>query len=178
MNNEEFEEFYIEYYEFSVRIAEKVAKNRTLAEDISQEVFCSLYKVKQKLEKDNEKKSRALVVKATVNKARDFQRKTYAKQEIAGLEDSDHSDRTKCSISAEEAVLGLERRENLQMIFERLRTESRMNYDIFVAVKILDIPPKTVAAEFHMTRNSVNNRILRTRHWLWTEYTRIYKDAL
>ena len=72
MNNAEFEEFYEKYYEFSIRIANKVVKSRVVAEDISQETFFNLYKIKDELDSSNERGLQGLVAKATVNKARDY----------------------------------------------------------------------------------------------------------
>ena len=174
MDNAEFEEFYKKYFEFSIRIAEKLLKERSAAEDVSQEVFCSLYKIKDRLEMGNERKLRGLVAKASENKTRDYLRKTYVRQESAGL------DKTECgkySESAEAQMIGIEGKEYLNLIFERLRQKNQRNYEIYVAVKILDVSPELVAKKYNITRGNVNNRILRTKQWLKAEYDRIYGDA-
>jgi RNA polymerase sigma-70 factor (ECF subfamily) len=40
----------------------------------------------------------------------------------------------------------------------------------------MDIPPEIVAQEYGITTNNVNNRILRTKHWLNKELQKIYTD--
>ena len=57
---------------------------------------------------------------------------------------------------------------------ENLRKKNKKNYEIYVAIKILDIPPESVALVYKMSKNNVNNRIYRTKQWLMEEYTRIY----
>ena len=82
MNNAEFQEFYEKYYEFSTRIANKIVKSHVVAEDISQETFFNLYKIKDALDCSSELRLQGLVAKAAVNKARDYLRKNYTKREI------------------------------------------------------------------------------------------------
>lgn len=176
MNNEEFEDFYGKYCEFSIRIAAKIVRDRATAEDISQDVFCHLYKIKDRLESENEDKLHALVVRATVNKVRDFLRKAYVKQEVATMEGMIEQDRGSRRNIVEIKCLCMEEKKYLKLVFEKLREKNRMNYDIFVEVKILDVSPERVAEEYGITRNNVNNRVLRTRLWLKEEFQKLYGD--
>ena len=176
MNSEEFREFYQEYFEFSKRIAAGVVKNRSAAEDVSQEVFCYFYKIKERLDNTNEKKLHALVVVESTNKARDYLRKAHVKREVSPLDEVTEREPVKKSESAEAMVLGIETCEYMSMSFEKLRRKNRMNYEIFMKVKYMDIPPEVVAEEYGITRNNVNNRILRTRLWLREELSKMYGD--
>lgn len=174
MNNAEFEEFYEKYYEFSIRIANKVVKSRVVAEDISQETFFNLYKIKDELDSSNERGLQGLVAKATVNKARDYLRKNSTKQEIIQME---RVGEEKCLESAETHLLGVEKQKYLRIILENLRKKNKMNYEIYIAVKILDIPPERIALKYKISKNNVNNRIYRTKQWLLEEYARIYDSS-
>lgn len=174
MNNAEFEEFYEKYYEFSIRIANKIVKSRVVAEDISQETFFNLYKIKDELDCNSEHRLQGLIAKATVNKARDYLRKNYTKQEIIQMEQIEQE---KCLESAEAYLLGMEKEKYIGLILEKLRKKNKMNYEIYVAVKILDIPPERVALRYKISRNNVNNRIYRTKQWLLEEYARIYDNS-
>ena len=64
----------------------------------------------------------------------------------------------------------------MNMALEKLRRKNQMNYEIFVKVKYMDIPPEMVAEEYEITKNNVNNRILRTRLWLKKELSKMYGD--
>ena len=48
-----------------------------------------------------------------------------------------------------------------------------MNYDILIKVAYFEIPPEVVAEEYEITRNNVNNRILRTRKWMRKELNKL-----
>ena len=176
MNSEEFREFYQEYFEFSKRIAAGVVKNHSTAEDISQEVFCYFYKIRERLDNTNERMLHALVVVESTNKARDYLRKAHVKKEVSPLDEVTKRERVKKAESAEAMVLGIETCEYMSMAFEKLRRKNRMNYEIFMKVKYMDIPPEVVAEEYGITRNNVNNRILRTKLWLREELSKMYGD--
>ena len=176
MNNEEFREFYQEYFEFSKRIAAGIVKSRSTAEDISQEVFCYFYRIRERLDAGNKKKIHALVVLETTNKARDYLRKSHVKREVSTLDEVTEREQEKRVESAESMLLGIETKEYVNMVLEKLRRKNWMNYDIFIKVKFQDIPPEVVAEEYGITRNNVNNRILRTRLWLKEELSRMYGD--
>ena len=49
MNSEEFRRFYEQYYEISIKVANKVVQSHFIAEDVSQEVFCYFYKIRDRL---------------------------------------------------------------------------------------------------------------------------------
>lgn len=176
MTNEEFGDFYRKYFECSKRIAFQVVKNAAIAEDISQDVFCRFYKIRERLETEDERRLHALVVKATTNKARDYLRKQYMKHEVLNLDEVDSQSWAECKVSGEAYILGIEEGRYLKQVFQKLRIKNRQNYDIFVMVKVMDIPPEEVAEKLHMTRNNVNNRVLRTKMWIKAEMARIYKE--
>ena len=171
MNNAEFQEFYEKYYEFSTRIANKIVKSHVVAEDISQETFFNLYKIKDALDCSSELRLQGLVAKAVVNKARDYLRKNYTKREILQM---DQIGQEKYMESVEDQFLDVEKKKYMFKALENLRKKNKKNYEIYVAIKILDIPPERVALVYKMSKNNVNNRIYRTKQWLMEEYTRIY----
>lgn len=171
MSNEEFEVFYGENLEFSKRVAGEIVKNPDVAEDITQDVFTNLYIHKGELIPGKER-LHALVVKATVNKALDHLKKCCTKAEIFGLEDEGTYASSTC---VEDEILEIERYRDIGAILEKLRQENRMNYDIFMKVKIRDLSPELVAEQYGITRNNVNNRIYRTKLWLKKEYEKILR---
>jgi len=81
MNNENFRIIYEKYREFSVNAANKIVKNRTVAEDICQEVFFHLYEIRDTLDFSNEKKIRSLIFTATGNKCKDYFKKPWRKRD-------------------------------------------------------------------------------------------------
>ena len=83
----------------------------------------------------------------------------------------------KCLESAEAHLLGVEKQKYLRIILENLRKKNKMNYEIYIAVKILDIPPERIALKYKISKNNVNNRIYRTKQWLLEEYARIYDSS-
>lgn len=176
MNNEEFKEFYIKYYEFSVRMARKVVKDYSTAEDVAQEVFCYLYKIRERLDK-NEKRLHVLIGLESVNKGRDYLRKSHVKRELPSPDTMTEYEQERTSESVEAAVLRMEQREYIRLVFEKLRNKNPKNYDIYVKVKAWGVPPEEVAEEYHITRSNVNNRILRTRYWLKAELDKLNRDT-
>ena len=144
------------------------------AEDISQETFFNLYKIKDELDCSSELRLRGLVAKAAVNKARDYLRKRYTKREIFQI---DQIGQEKCLESVEDQFLDVEKKKYMFKALENLRKKNKKNYEIYIAIKILDIPPERVALVYNMSKNNVNNRIYRTKQWLMEEYTRIYDSS-
>ena len=57
----------------------------------------------------------------------------------------------------------------------KLRKVNPVNYNILVMVKYFGISPDSVAEEYGITRNNVNNRILRTRKWMKAELEKLHK---
>lgn len=175
MNSEQFEAFYKRYYEISVKIASRIVQSRFVAEDVTQEVFIYFYKIKEKLDVSSERKLHTLVVMETVNKGRDYLRKSYVKREV--MFDNEVSEAQHKSVeSAEAAILGMEKARYVTLAFERLRRKNPVNYSIFVKVKMQGVPTEEVAREFGYTRNNVNNRVLRTRNWLLEELAKLEKE--
>ena len=82
MNSEQFTAFYKHYYEISVKIASGIVQSRFVAEDVTQEVFVYFYRIKDKLDISSERKLHTLVVMETMNKGRDYLRKSYVKREV------------------------------------------------------------------------------------------------
>ena len=133
MNSEEFRRFYEQYYEISIKVANKVVQSHFIAEDVSQEVFCYFYKIRDRLNISDERKTRSLVVMETTNKGRDYLRKSYVKREV--MYDNDVAElQYRTTESAEAALLGMEKRQYLSMAFENLHRKNPVNYMIFMRV--------------------------------------------
>ena len=175
MNSEEFKAFYKRYYEVSVKIASGIVQSRFTAEDVTQEVFLYFYGIKERLDGSCEAKLQALVVWKTMNKGRDYLRKSYVKREV--MFDNDVADlQYRTTESAEAALLGMEKQQYLSMAFENLYRKNLINYKIFMKVVMEGISTEEVAREFGYTRNNVNNRVLRARNWLLEELARLEKE--
>ena len=71
-HNENFDDIYLKYWKFSVKVAMKIVKNKAVAEDISQETFCKLFRLGDKLDMSNDGKLESLIFTATVNTAKDY----------------------------------------------------------------------------------------------------------
>lgn len=175
MNSEQFTAFYKHYYEISVKIASGIVQSRFVAEDVTQEVFVYFYRIKDKLDISSERKLHTLVVMETMNKGRDYLRKSYVKREV--MFDNDITELQYKSVeSAEAAILGMEKAQYISLAFENLRRKNPVNYMIFMKVQMQGIPTDEVAREFGYTRNNVNNRVLRARNWLLEELVRLEKE--
>lgn len=175
MNSEEFKAFYKRYYEVSVKIASGIVQSRFTAEDVTQEVFLYFYGIKERLDVSCEAKLQALVVWKTMNKGRDYLRKSYVKREV--MFENDVADlQYRTTESAEAALLGMEKQQYLSMAFENLYRKNLINYKIFMKVVMEGISTEEVAREFGYTRNNVNNRVLRARNWLLEELARLEKE--
>ena len=175
MRNEDFKSFYKKYYRFSVKIAHRIVKDLSTAEDIAQEMFYSLYKELERVETEDEKKLCALVRVATINKARDYLKSAYVSKVVAASDGDIPETAVPTDNSAEAAVLCMEENQYAKLILQRLREENRTNYDILLKVKYLDIPPDIVAKEYGFTVNNVNNRVMRAKRWIEKELSRLYQ---
>lgn len=175
MKREDFREFYKKYFRFSISIANEIVKNIDTAQDIAQEVFCSLFQQSKNLNlKKDEKMLYGFVKRATVNKALDYRKYGHIKRESTAEEDflEDRLVDEECNLEAR--ILQMEEKEYAKLVLQRLRTANPMNYEILIKVKYLDISPDEVAREYGLTRNGVNNRIFRTKQWIEREMSRIY----
>ena len=69
----------------------------------------------------------------------------------------------------------MEESEYQKLVLQRLRDKNPVNYDILIKTKVLGMSPDSVAEEYGLTRNSVNNRILRTKEWMNKELEKLYR---
>ncbi len=172
--NEDFKDIYQKYQRFSAGIAFKIVKDKAAADDISQEVFYHLYKLGEKLDLADEERVRSLIATATVNKAKDYFRKAHVKMELCVMNDDAGKEIEDRKYNPEARMLRIEEKEYRKLVLERLYDKNPMNYDILMKVKYYGIPPDTVAAEYGITRNNVNNRIYKTKIWIAEEMSKLY----
>lgn len=176
MNNEEFKVFYEKYHKFSAGKILKIVKNRTVAEEICNEAFYRFYNMGEKLELDNERKLKGLLLKICENCALDYFKKSHVIHEQCTIDDEDWKDVADDRETPEARILHMEEATYQKMILTRLRNEQPINYDILMKIKFFGMTPDEVAEEYGITRNNVNNRILRTKHWLQNEFHKVYDN--
>ncbi len=177
MKNEDFQKIYSEYHRFSAGVAFKFVKDKTLAEDISQEVFYHLYMVKDTIDISNMAKLRSLIFTATVNKVRDHFRKSVVKNESCILDEANGAESEDSRYDPEKMLLRMEEKKYRKLILQKLHREKPVDYDMLIKVKYLGMSPDSVAAEYGISRNNVNNHIWRTRIWLEKEMAKIYGNS-
>lgn len=172
--NEGFEDLYKRYHKFSAKMAYKIVKDVDLAKDISQDVFCHLYKLGDYLDLENERKLRSLIMIASINKAKDYVKSAYARK----VSSSDRIEDMEVSTApdTESIIIDMEKNAYQKNVLMRLRDHDKENYDILMKVKYLEMPASDVAKEYGITVNNLNGRILRARDWLKAELTRLYYE--
>ena len=110
---------------------------------------------------------------ATVNKAKDYLKKPGNKFECSGLDELEYAEPYGKHLDPEEIIIHKEDVEFRNRVLISLREKNPMNYDILIKVAYFEIPPEAVAEEYEITRNNVNNRILRTRKWMRKELNKL-----
>ena len=175
-HNENFDDIYLKYWKFSVNVALKIVKNRAVAEYISQETFYKLFMLGDKLDVSNEAKLESLIFTATVNNVKDYCKKAYVRREQQPIECETGEEKTGDEkYNPEARILRMEESEYQKLVLQRLRDKNPVNYDILIKTKVLGMSPDSVAEEYGLTRNSVNNRILRTKEWMNKELEKLYR---
>lgn len=177
MINEDFDIFYDKYQRFSAYVAYCMIGDYELAKDISQEVFISLYKSRDRLNYSNEPKLRRLVTKATTNKCIDHLRKSSSAYEILLLDDENGAEPADERDNPEVKILHMEEAKYQSLVLERLRKKNPVNYDILIKTKLYGIPAAEIAKEYGITVNNVNNRNLRSRAWLAEEMEKLCRQS-
>lgn len=158
-----------------MKLAFQKVKDRSVAEDICQEVFYNLYKLGDKLDVSDEGRLFSLIRTATMNKIRDYNKRAHMRHEIPSDEKIEIGFGGCRDISLEARILKMEEQEYFRLVLQRLRDVNKMNYEILIKVRYLDIPPELVAEEYGITKNNLHNRIYRAKLWIEAEMTRIYK---
>lgn len=178
MTNAEFMTFYKKYRGFSINVAKRLVNDRQIAEDISQEVFTNIYKMGEDVDLSNERKLYGLIRTVTFNEIKDYYKKAYRKYEYSVVDTEVYESMKELSYEMEDAIFRKEAGNRMRFIFQKLRRENEMNYEIYIRVKIYGIPPASVAEQFHITTNNVNNRVMRTKRWLKEEYLKMLEENL
>ena len=179
MKIENFEGFFRKYEKFSVKIAYRALRNKENAEDVCQDVFIHFYKILDYLDLSNEKMLESLIYTATMNKCRDFIKKSRRKRESYMAEEEMPEQWDEESDPARIVFHREERKEEIRIsrhLMAKLYEVNPVSHDIFVKTKLLEIPPDIVAEEYGLTRNSVNNRNMRTKAWLNKEYKKLSRQ--
>lgn len=173
--NEDFQYIYEKYKKFSAKVVFRIVKNVAVAEDISQEVMIKLFQMGERLDTTNEKKLRSLIFMMSANKAKDYFRKSEVKQECNFLDVNDRKESCGFQPDPLEMLLKMEKTEHQNLILKRFKEKKPDHYDILIKVTVLNISPASVAEEYGVSVNVINNRILRARRWLLKEMSRSYE---
>lgn len=175
MRNGNFNDIYQKYHRFSVNSARKIVKDEMLAEDISQEVFYHLYEIRGRLDLTNERMIKSLIFMASVNKAKDYVKKSWKQHEYCISEEENSIHFSEENTSLENMMIRKEENEYKKYVLDKLRRKNPMNYEILIKIVYFGMSPDSVAEEYDITRNNVNNRILRTRKWMKKELEKLWK---
>ena len=173
MNNADFKSIYKKYRGFSIGIAKKYGVDASTAEDICQDTFVKIYRLGEELDTSDELKLRALIRVVTYNNVKDLFKKSYRQYEFSIDMNNEYH---KSYDNLDELILGKEAHRNMIHLFEKLRKEDEMNYEIYVRIKIYGISPVSVAKQFDITVHNVNNRIYRTKNRLYNEYLKMSEN--
>lgn len=176
MINENFDAFYDEYQRFSAYVAFCMIGDTELSKDISQEVFMSLYKVRDSLDYSSSRKLRKLVTKVTTNKCIDYMRKASTKHEFCRFSIENENELVDEKNNPESIVLRMEEEKYQTLVLERFHQRNPINYDILIKTKLLDMKAEQVAKEYGITANNVNNRNLRSKAWIIEEMEKLRRQ--
>ena len=175
---ENFDDFYDHYQRFSAYVAFRMTGDYQLSQDISQEVFLALFKIRDRLNYSNTNKLKALVTKATTNKCIDHFRKASSKRETCTIDDEENTyEPIDEKDNPEVRILRMEEEQYRKLILSRLRLRNPVNYDILVKTKLNEQPAAEVASEYGITQNNVNNRNLRSKAWLIEEMEKMCRQS-
>ena len=132
MTIENFNQFYDEYQRFSAYVAYCITKDKLLAEDISQEIFITFYKMKENLDYSDRKKLKALVLRATTNRCNDYFRKSSTKQEMCTFDEEGVEETPDEKGDPEAQLLRMEEETYQRLVLRKLRMRNPQNYDILI----------------------------------------------
>ena len=173
--NKIFEELYREERRNSKTLILNIVKNEDVADDICEDVFVKLYELGDRVDISDRRRIHALITVMSYNKATDYFKKASVKYDVSLEEKEINPEAPAERYNPEAVILRMEENEYAKLIFQKLRRENPVNYDIFVKVKYMGLSPGSVAEEYGFTVNNVNNRILRTKRWLAKEMKEIYR---
>lgn len=172
--NKIFEDIYLKERKFSRMMILTIVKNEDIAEDICGDVFARLYEMGEELDMSDRGRVHSLITTMSYNKAIDYLRKSSVKLDT-GFEEN-RVETPDERYNPEAVILRMEEDEYAKLILQKLRRKNPMNYDILVKVKYVGLSPASVAEEYGITVNNVNNRLLRTKRWFLKELKKLYKD--
>ena len=177
MTIENFDDFYDEYQRFSAYVAYCITKDKLLAEDISQEIFITFYKMRDRLDYSDHKKLRALVLRATTNRCNDYFRKSSTKQEMCTFDEDGINETADERGNPEAQLLRMEEETYQRLVLRKLQRRNPKNFDILMKTKMHRIPASEVAEEYGITTNNVNNRNLRSKAWIIEELEKLRRQS-
>lgn len=162
MKKTEFREIYDQYHSLVTKIAYDVIEDFQLAQDITQDVFVSLYLNRDSIDMQRVK---GWLITCTTRKAIDYRRKTYYEWEMVGKEDFIYLGSDTASVERE--VL---KKEILSQILAELYQKNRQWFYIIMKIDIEGEKPETVANELGITLNNLRVRHHRAKKWLSHRY--------
>ena len=176
MKNEEFTAVYEKYQDMVMKIIYKNSRDMELAQEISQQVFVSFYKVMDNIEQPNYK--RWLIVAAR-NAFIDYIRKR--KHQTKYLDDLERHERAKVDyqvVTKDQVEFVVERLANEQLAFrilEEIREKNHEWYEVLHAVCICEMKPQEAAKHLDISADVLRARLSRVRKYIRKKYLDEYK---
>ena len=173
---ENFTGFYDTFFEFSASVAYRIVKEKNIALDIAQEVFIYFLKSEETLDFSNKESLRAKVGYKTRMVSFDYLKRSCNRHEMCIMDEDDGTDFIDEKQNPEAVVLDLEDKADRKLALEMLRKKNPVSYDILIRTQLYGVPPDVLAEEYGMSRNSVNNRNLRSKAWMKEKLKKIRRQ--
>ncbi len=160
MDGMDFGEIYEKYYCLVVKIAYDIIGDFYLAQDITQDVYASLY---EKIDQIDIDRVKGWLITCASHKAIDYKRKKYYNREVMG----DHFFPEPDSISTECVFI---RREMWGQVFAELYEKNRQWFFLIMCMDIAGEKPEEVAKVLGITLNNLRVRHHRAKEWVRKRY--------
>ncbi len=162
----EFEAFYLLYRKYSERTIKALIGDFYQAEDLVQETFLKLYRMRDHLDFSDSKKVQALVCIVSRQKSLDYLRSKAARERMSAeiVESQGSPEYIQKGVEAE--ILKKERYRNVQNALRKLKEKNRISYEALIRCVYRDESPGKVAEDLEITVNDLYVRISRARHFL------------
>ncbi len=158
------------YRKYSKREAEGIIEDSHQVEDVVQDTFLKLYRIRERLDLSDPVGTKALVRIVTRQKALDHVRGNLARERrrkelLENLYKAENREK-----STESKVLRKEEHRKLQKILYRLKRKNRISYEGLIRCIYHEESPKEVAKDLGISVNNLYVHISRARHYVKTQF--------